>query len=132
MAADGGVYHALRPRAQRKPEEDVADPPARGSAAEPWWQDPSLQFAAAVLIAVAAGLALAIGISLVALALANAGKTPPPLLLSVSWSAAALVSFSSSLAYLLVHPPGPRLLRIASMMALAMLFSVAVLALRHS
>jgi small-conductance mechanosensitive channel len=96
-----------------------------------WWQSPLLHSAAAVLIAVTAGLALAIGLSLVALALASAGHTPPPLLLSVSWSAAAAVSFSSSLAYLLVHPRRPRLLRIASLTALAMLFSVAVLVLRN-
>jgi hypothetical protein len=115
--------------AQRKPE-DLAGP-ARAREAARWWQNPSLQSAAAVLIAVTAGLALAIGISLVALALASADKNPPPLVLSVTWSAAAAISFSSSLAYLLVDPRRALLLRIASMMALAMLFSVAVLVLRN-
>ena len=131
VAADEGVDHAPSPHAQRKPR-NVAGPVRASAATTLWWQNPSLQSAAAVLIAAAAGVALAIGISLVALALANAGKTrPPPLLLSTAWSTAATVSFSSSLAYLLVHPRKPQLLRIASMMALAMLFSVVVLVLRH-
>ena len=84
------------------------------------------------MLALATGVALAIGLSLVAVAIAHAGRrSPPPLLLSAAWSAAAAISFSASLAYLLVRPRIRRLLQISVMTALALLFSLVVLLVRN-
>ena len=78
------------------------------------------------------GLALAIGVSLLAVAVAQPGNAdPPPILLSAAWSTAAGISFSCSLAYLLLEPKRPQLLRLSVIPAASMLCALALLLVRN-
>ena len=70
----------------------------------------SLQSLAGALIAVLAGMALVAGITLIAASGAHARESSaPPLVFSVVWSAAWLVSFAFALASLFVDRRGTAL-----------------------
>ena len=73
-----------------------------------------------------------VALTLGGVAVAQPGNAdPPPILLSAAWSTAAGISFSCSLAYLLLEPKRPQLLRLSVIPAASMLCALALLLLRN-